>query len=387
MQGLTSSSSAASLAHARRVSSSSSSSWRPRDEKRSFFQKHICPRRRGSRAARVSSHSGSSGRNSSRNPTPPHPGGVRVVRIPLLHHLRLGVPTSSSTSRLSSLTARAGGDADSASAAAAAAPRLDRVQDDVDLVVDDSDFQVECDVDFEQDPGLNHALLAESDCLSVARRFTRDAEWVAYQSPRRYWDTIISLAGSVVARRVAMPSFVVACWAVTVSELARGTWLQAVAPGIAAGVAAGVDRVQLSVECVRAPPPAWLLRQRHICILSHDPSRRNFPPGFQKLPKKKKTVIIKKKCSQQSFCKNELGFRLVRVKPLPSGTRHLASMSPLIGVVGGAVSVLLAFRTNAAYARFGQAADSFAEVLAATRNLSRKVAVWCPPADRDSNAR
>ena len=72
---------------------------------------------------------------------------------------------------------------------------------------------------------------------------------------------------------------------------------------------------------------------------------------------------------------------------LPSVTRQLASMSPLVAVIGGAVSLLLAFRTNAAYNRFGQAADSFAEVLAATRNLSRKMAVWCPPSDRAENAR
>jgi predicted membrane chloride channel (bestrophin family) len=34
-----------------------------------------------------------------------------------------------------------------------------------------------------------------------------------------------------------------------------------------------------------------------------------------------------------------------------------------VGVVGGAVSLLLVFRTNAAFGRFCAAADSFAEVL------------------------
>ena len=80
-----------------------------------------------------------------------------------------------------------------------------------------------------------------------------------------------------------------------------------------------------------------------------------------------------------------------------------------VGVVGGAVSLLLVFRTNAAFGRFCAAADSFAEVLSggflffnfvwairiltsclvysATRNLSRKMAVWAPVSHRVENAR
>ena len=80
-----------------------------------------------------------------------------------------------------------------------------------------------------------------------------------------------------------------------------------------------------------------------------------------------------------------------------------------VGVVGGAVSLLLVFRTNAAFGRFCAAADSFAEVLSgeffvilvwaiiriltscfvysATRNLSRKMAVWAPVNHRVENAR
>ena len=54
---------------------------------------------------------------------------------------------------------------------------------------------------------------------------------------------------------------------------------------------------------------------------------------------------------------------------------------------GGAVSLLLVFRTNAAFARFCNAADSFADVLASTRNLSRKMAVWAPASHRRSLAR
>ena len=50
------------------------------------------------------------------------------------------------------------------------------------------------------------------------------------------------------------------------------------------------------------------------------------------------------------------------------------------------ISKILAFRTNAAYARFGAACDSFAEVLASTRNLSRKIVVWCPMEHRGEMA-
>ena len=55
-------------------------------------------------------------------------------------------------------------------------------------------------------------------------------------------------------------------------------------------------------------------------------------------------------------------------------------------VMGGALSFLLVFRTNAAFARFCAAADSFADVLASTRNLSRKMAVWAPVTHRSSLA-
>lgn len=51
------------------------------------------------------------------------------------------------------------------------------------------------------------------------------------------------------------------------------------------------------------------------------------------------------------------------------------------------MSLLLVFRTNAAFARFCNAADSFADVLASTRNLSRKMAVWAPASHRRSLAR
>lgn len=51
------------------------------------------------------------------------------------------------------------------------------------------------------------------------------------------------------------------------------------------------------------------------------------------------------------------------------------------------MSLLLVFRTNAAFGRFCAAADSFAEVLSATRNLSRKMAVWAPKAQRAEAAR
>ena len=57
-----------------------------------------------------------------------------------------------------------------------------------------------------------------------------------------------------------------------------------------------------------------------------------------------------------------------------------------VSIVGGAVSLLLVFRTNAAFARFCAAADSFADVLASTRNLSRKMAVWAPVTHRSSLA-
>ena len=65
----------------------------------------------------------------------------------------------------------------------------------------------------------------------------------------------------------------------------------------------------------------------------------------------------------------------------------LTALAPVVNVAGGAVTLLLAFRTNSAFARFGQAADAFADVLSATRNLSRKMVVWCPLDDRDTNAR
>ena len=65
----------------------------------------------------------------------------------------------------------------------------------------------------------------------------------------------------------------------------------------------------------------------------------------------------------------------------------LTALAPVVNVAGGAVSLLLAFRTNSAFARFSAAADAFAEVLSATRNLSRKMVVWCPLDDREANAR
>ena len=71
----------------------------------------------------------------------------------------------------------------------------------------------------------------------------------------------------------------------------------------------------------------------------------------------------------------------------PAVAASVSRAAPFVAVVGGAVSLLLAFRTNAAYARFGRAADSFAEVIAMTRNLSRKMVVWCPVEDRDAHAR
>eukprot|EP00982_Pelagococcus_subviridis_P010297 30984-Pelagococcus_subviridis.AAC.9 len=63
-------------------------------------------------------------------------------------------------------------------------------------------------------------------------------------------------------------------------------------------------------------------------------------------------------------------------------TAAAATATPFLSVVGGAVSLLIGFRTNAAYGRFCDAADSFADVLGSVRNLSRKLAVWCPEADR-----
>lgn len=65
----------------------------------------------------------------------------------------------------------------------------------------------------------------------------------------------------------------------------------------------------------------------------------------------------------------------------------LQALGPIVQVAGGAICLLLAFRTNAAFARFNHAADAFAEVLSATRNLSRKMVVWCPLDDREANAR
>jgi predicted membrane chloride channel (bestrophin family) len=65
----------------------------------------------------------------------------------------------------------------------------------------------------------------------------------------------------------------------------------------------------------------------------------------------------------------------------------LQALAPVVQVAGGAICLLLAFRTNAAFARFNHAADAFAEVLSATRNLSRKMVVWCPLDDREANAR
>ena len=64
----------------------------------------------------------------------------------------------------------------------------------------------------------------------------------------------------------------------------------------------------------------------------------------------------------------------------------VSSASQFVSIVGGAVSLLLVFRTNAAFARFCAAADSFADVLASTRNLSRKMAVWAPVTHRSSLA-
>jgi putative membrane protein len=128
----------------------------------------------------------------------------------------------------------------------------------------------------------------------VARRFTRDDEWREYQSPRRYFEQMVTINGSVVARRVTIPALVIAAWSAAVG------FASAAFPAVAASV---------------------------------------------------------------------------------------SRAAPFVAVVGGAVSLLLAFRTNAAYARFGRAADSFAEVIAMTRNLSRKMVVWCPVEDRDAHAR
>lgn len=65
----------------------------------------------------------------------------------------------------------------------------------------------------------------------------------------------------------------------------------------------------------------------------------------------------------------------------------LSTLTPMVTVAGGAVTLLLAFRTNSAFARFNQAADTFAAVISATRNLSRKMVVWCPVEDRERNAK
>ena len=65
----------------------------------------------------------------------------------------------------------------------------------------------------------------------------------------------------------------------------------------------------------------------------------------------------------------------------------LQALAPVVNVAGGAVSLLLAFRTNSAFARFNAAADAYFDVLSSTRNLSRKMVVWCPLDDREANAR
>eukprot|EP00227_Mantoniella_beaufortii_P007641 CAMPEP_0197594574 /NCGR_PEP_ID=MMETSP1326-20131121/20869_1 /TAXON_ID=1155430 /ORGANISM="Genus nov. species nov., Strain RCC2288" /LENGTH=476 /DNA_ID=CAMNT_0043160787 /DNA_START=97 /DNA_END=1524 /DNA_ORIENTATION=+ len=65
----------------------------------------------------------------------------------------------------------------------------------------------------------------------------------------------------------------------------------------------------------------------------------------------------------------------------------LSSAQPYLQIIGGAVSLLLVFRTNTAYGRFCLANDSFAEVTGACRNLSRKMATWCPVEERAHNAR
>ena len=72
-----------------------------------------------------------------------------------------------------------------------------------------------------KDPGLNRSLLTEPECLSIARRFTRDDEWVAYQSPKRYWEQMTTINRSVVAKRVTGPAMALALWSIVVSFVAR----------------------------------------------------------------------------------------------------------------------------------------------------------------------
>jgi putative membrane protein len=68
--------------------------------------------------------------------------------------------------------------------------------------------------------------------------------------------------------------------------------------------------------------------------------------------------------------------------PVTAWLAQLHTLQPIVTVAGGAVTLLLAFRTNAAFARFNQATDTFARAVSATRNLSRKMVVWCPVAER-----
>jgi len=68
--------------------------------------------------------------------------------------------------------------------------------------------------------------------------------------------------------------------------------------------------------------------------------------------------------------------------PVTAWLAQLHTLQPIVTVAGGAVTLLLAFRTNAAFARFNQAADTFARAVSATRNLSRKMVVRCPVAER-----
>ncbi|KAK3270236.1 hypothetical protein CYMTET_21356 [Cymbomonas tetramitiformis] len=49
--------------------------------------------------------------------------------------------------------------------------------------------------------------------------------------------------------------------------------------------------------------------------------------------------------------------------------------------VGGAISLLLVFRTNSAYGRFNAARNSWADVTCHCRNLARKVYTWFPSED------
>ena len=228
--------------------SSSTSSWRPGRRRGINYILKRCPRgpprrvMKTTRASLFTSHSGGRRGDSDSAPIHPHPsrsGGGRIGRanaLLLLLHSHLAPARCCSTSRRSGsalVTAIAPpglGGADSASSLI-----THQVHEEEEEDVAREAFH--CDVDFKLDPGLNHALLSEADCLSVARRFTRDAEWVAYQSPRRYWETMLTFTGSVVARRVALPSLVVACWTVAVAELARGSSL--FPAGIAAGEGGG----------------------------------------------------------------------------------------------------------------------------------------------------